>query len=137
MKRLLILLMMVSQPAWAEWVMLGDAPGGSDLFTYYWDPATVRKTPNGQRMWVMFSYEQQHFRSFGAYQSSKLLWEFDCGGERSRILQRTWHSGTMGAGSSINPAEDPSRWAVVSPGAVDEHALKAICRTPLKFVPRK
>jgi hypothetical protein len=76
MKRLLILLMLVSQPVWAGWVELGSAGKGDAEFTHYWDPNTVRKTPNGRRAWVMNSYEQP--RSSGAYQSEKMLWELTC-----------------------------------------------------------
>jgi len=121
MKRLLLLLMLVSQPAWAEWVEAGVGGEGSDeAFTLYIDPATVRKTPGGRRVWTMYSFEKpQSNSSGGPFQSARALWECDCAGERTRILQYTWHSGHMGAGRTVAYDASPSvsRWVVAAPGS--------------------
>ena len=132
MKRLLILLMLVSQPAWAEWVIVGSAPGGSDAFTHYIDPATLRKTPNGRRVWTLNDYEQPQTDRSGSYRSTLLVNEFDCAGERSRFLQGSAFSGQMGAGSVVGFDNSPGQWSIVAPGSIGDITLKAVCRMPLK-----
>ena len=133
MKRLLILLMLVSQPAWAEWVELGRAGSGPDMaVTVYFDPETLRKTHNGRREWAMHSFDQRQTRSWGTFQSVKSLNEFDCGGERTRSLQLVWYSGPMGEGRVVSSDNSPDEWIVGSPGSIAEAQLKAVCRVPLK-----
>jgi hypothetical protein len=130
MKRLLILLMLVSQPAWADWVELGS----TDDATNYIDPETVRKTPNGRRVWVMASLDQPKTVSFGTYQSGKFVVEFDCRDERSRILQTSWYSGPMGSGTPIHSdrAGIHGPWEFAVPGSGGKTMLKAVCRMPLR-----
>ena len=133
MKRLLILLMLVSQPVWAEWVPLGSASSGTDkAFTHYFDPETVRKTPNGRRAWTMYDYKQPQPSRSGSYRSSRQADEFDCAGERSRFLQGSAFSGQMGAGSVVNYDNSPDVWELIAPGSVGETQLQAICRVPLR-----
>jgi hypothetical protein len=134
MKRLLILLMLVSQPAWAEWVRIGSWDGGKDggKATFYIDPATVRKTANGRRAWSMRSHEQPFAVGFTSHQSAKTLDEFDCAGERYRKLQSSWYSGPMGTGQSVWSSDEPDRWTVVIPESIAEIQLQAACSVPLK-----
>jgi hypothetical protein len=133
MKRLLILLMLVSQPAWAGWVELGSAGAGTEkAFTHYIDPETVRKTPNGRRAWMMNDFERPQPDPSGSYRSSKELEEFDCAGERNRTLQGSAFSGQMGTGLVVTSLDSAGRWLIVSPGSVAEAQLKAVCRMPLR-----
>ena len=131
MKRLLILLMLVSQPAWAEWVELGTAGEGERAYTHYWDPATVRKTADGRRIWTITSFEKPQTQSFGTFLSRKDLIEYDCVGERVRSLAGSAHSGQMGSGEYIFGVDTPSEWSFVSPETVDAARLKATCRLAL------
>ncbi len=128
MKRLLILLMLVSQPAWAGWERLGE----TDSFTYYVDPTTLRKTPNGRRVWTMQSFGSPQRDEGGIYQSGKLLVEFDCAGERTRRLEVIFYSGPMGEGLVGIQSSSASQWRFASPGSVGDIELKAVCRMPLK-----
>jgi hypothetical protein len=131
MKRLLLLLMLVSPPVWAGWVELGPVGEGADAFTIYWDPATLRKTADGRRAWMMGSYEQSWTKSV-PYQSFKSLTEVDCAGERTRTLQKVLYSGPMGTGETVGQSNDPTGWRVFIPGSVGDERLKAICNGPLK-----
>ena len=133
MKRLLILLMLVSQPVWAGWVKLSEVGSGTETaYTSYFDPATVRKTPNGRRVWGLKSFAQPQQGSRGTYQSEKLLYEFDCNGERLRVLQWTEYSDPTGDGEMRGTRNDPEQWIVVYPGSIGETRLKAACSVPLK-----
>jgi len=129
MKRLLLLLMLVSQPVWAEWVAMGTTRGGTN---YYWDPATVRKTAEGRRVWMIYSSEQPQTDLGTAYRSSRWLEEFDCVGERTRALQWTTYSGPMLGGTSVNQWSGPGPWQFIPPNSVGDHQLQYVCKAPLK-----
>jgi hypothetical protein len=125
--------MVVVQPVWAEWEALGIAGRGTpEEFFSYVAPATVRKTPNGRRAWVMSSFKKPQTSASGTFQSAKDLVEFNCAGEQLRTLQLIWHSGEFGGGSVVTSYNDPDPWQVVSPGSVNEARLKAVCSAPLK-----
>jgi hypothetical protein len=134
MKRLLLLLMLVSPPAWAGWVEVGRAGGGETTErSIYLDPATIRKTAEGRRAWRLYSFvEPQPDLGDAVYQSTKALVEYDCAGERTRDLQFSWHSGQMGTGRTVKLDDSPSNWSVVSPRSVAEALLKAVCKVRLK-----
>ena len=133
MKRLLILLMLVSQPVWAEWVRLGQAnTGAPDSFTHYLDPATVRKTSNGRRAWTMTSFEKPQTFFGKTYLSMQQHLEFDCVGERVRSLQTALNASKTGDGKLVESSNEPTSWNVSPPGSVYETQLKAVCRMPLK-----
>ena len=128
MKRLLILLILASQPAWAGWEELGT----TGTITHYWDPITVRKTVDGRRAWMMTAYEKPRRISSGTYLSVRELAEFDCGSERVRTLQASFHSGPMGTGETVLSDNSPGRWSVVPPGTAAEAQLESVCKVPLK-----
>jgi hypothetical protein len=135
MRLVLILLgMLLAQPVWAEWLRLGETNGTSSeiAFAYYFDPATVRKTPNGRRAWAMWSYEQIQDGSFGRHQTKKILYEFDCAEERLRVLQLSFTSGPMGIGESVFSEAEPAPWIAPSPSTINEGTLKAVCKVRLK-----
>jgi hypothetical protein len=133
MRLVLILLgMLLAQPALAAWASLGRSNQGQNDFTQYIDPETIRKTANGRRAWTMTSYEQTQTSPFAEYRSIKTLMEFDCTGERTRPLQVAFYSGPMGTGISVLSDDDPGRWSFESPGSVGETRLKVVCKRPLK-----
>jgi hypothetical protein len=127
MKRLLLLLMLVSQPAWAGWERLAAAGEGADEFTVYFDPATVRKTANGRRAWTMTSHAQPQTESSVSFRSAVHLTEFDCAGGRSRALQWSWHSGPMGGGNVVANGNVPGRWGGSPPRSIGDLWLQAVC----------
>ena len=130
MKRLLILLMLVSQPVWAGWVEWGRTEGGQTIF--YDDPATLRKTANGRRIWMMVTYDSPNTQGGVTHRSGRWLYEFDCAGERARGLQQELFSGPILGGSSVFEAQGPGNWEVPAPRTFAENHLKAVCRMPLK-----
>jgi hypothetical protein len=133
MTRLLLLFLMTiaSSPVFAEWAGVGRVREGANPFTSFVDPITVRKTENGRRAWTMDSYDEPRHQPFGKAQSSKMLLEVDCTGERMRILQISWHSAVRGGGAVLYSASKLGEWFVVSPGSIAEIQLEAICSVPL------
>jgi hypothetical protein len=50
MKRLLVLGLLLSQPAWAEWTAFFETKGSA----FYMDYATIRKTESGRFLYSQF-----------------------------------------------------------------------------------
>jgi hypothetical protein len=131
----LLLGMVVSQPVSAAWEKLGEAGDGEAEHATYADPATIRRTENGRRMWTLDSYKQPQTwptpSNLNVFQSIKALIEFDCTGDRLRELASTRFSREMGEGSSVTSSE-PLQWLFVIPGSVGEVRFKLACKQTRK-----
>lgn len=128
MKQFLLLLLLVPQPVWAEWIELG-APDG---LTHYIDPETVRRTESGRRAWFLYNFKTaRELSPKKTYSSSTLLMEFDCSGERYRGLQWTAYSGNMGRGNVVSSGSDVSGWEVVTPNTIAVKQALAACAVSL------
>ena len=134
MKQLLILLMLVSQPAWAEWVKTAEATRDGFSFDVFWDPATLRKTAaNTRRAWTMSNYASKMQTSDGRiYQSVRRLYEYDCADGKLRILQQDVFSGAMLSGDILPRLITPTSWMYPAPKSVGELELTGICNVPLQ-----
>jgi hypothetical protein len=128
MKLVLILLgMLLAQPVWAEWEKWRTV----ETATYFWNPARVRKTDEGRRVWTMTSYQ----KGMATHGSEMILYEFDCDGERERILAWFKYSGPNGTGTRYDIADfgpEVTRWKVIPPAATIEPLLNAVCKLPLE-----
>jgi hypothetical protein len=120
--------LLIAPQAWAAWAAVGER----DASTVYLDPATVRKSTYGRRAWLMSDFKQPQTVSTDTFRSMKHLFEFDCAGERLRILQVSVHSGQLGQGKVVYASNSPQEWSVVSPESNAEIQLKAACSAPLK-----
>ena len=54
--------------------------------------------------------------------------EYDCKGERYRVLYYSNHSKNMGGGVIVHFNPDPMMWLPVPPGSVVEHVWKMVCK---------
>jgi hypothetical protein len=129
MKKLLLLItMLLSQPVWAEWIPLAETSSG----IHYVDPLSVRKTPNGRRMWTLLDHDLSKKGVKGPFPSEASLMEFDCTNERSRTLQSALYSRPLGRGEVLSTHNIPSQWLVASPGALAGALLDLACKLPLQ-----
>jgi hypothetical protein len=132
MKQLVLLSLLLAQPAWAEWVKVTDATLNGNDYIVFWDPTTLRKTPNGRRAWSMSSFESAIKSSDGlSYKSTRTLREYDCAGERVRGLQQTLYSGAMLTGETLLEISNPSSWSFTAPNTVAAFELALYCKAPL------
>ena len=122
---LILLLVLVSTPAWAEWTRVG----GGDNFDTYADFATIRKRGNTVKMWTLYDFKTaQQVGGTPPYLSQKFQQEYDCDGERTRFLAFSEHSGHMGDGNVVYFKDDArSRWVPVPPESVVEALWKVAC----------
>jgi len=121
MKKLfLICLMMLAGSAWAEWVRFGY----NDTFTYYYDPAKIRKDGNMRRVWELHDLTQRN--NIGEI-SRRMLVEFDCKQERARFLSASSHSERMAVGKVLRTEEGASDWHEIPPDTIDETLFNIVC----------
>ena len=134
MRAVLILLgLLLAQPVWAGWVELGSANSQQyGRMTIYFDPATVRKTAEGRRVWFMHDLDRQRALPSGTvYQSQRVLYEFDCTEERYRTLQETHYSAPMLTGLVVGTWSGQPTWKFIEPGTATKSLIEAACKASL------
>ena len=104
----------------AEWSYVAN----TDSFTAYLDFSTLRKTPNGFRVWDLHNYNTRP--SGGALSVSGLI-ECDCKEERIKTLQESHYSGIMGHGEVLKSSNTAGQWEYAMPESIAEALLKAVC----------
>ena len=121
MRRLsLIALLLLSSPAWAEWVEVDRSEGAA----VYIDPATIKKEGHLRRAWSLVELRKPE--SSGGL-SRKHFMEYDCKDERVRILQASVSRGPMGRGEITGNTSSPSDWSYIAPGMVAEKIFRYVC----------
>lgn len=86
-----ILLMAVAMPSAAEWVKITE---DRDIAIYA-DPATIRKNGTLRRVWELRDLKG---RSPGNPQSDEVHFEYDCYGDRMRMIESILYAEAMGKG---------------------------------------
>ena len=125
MKRLLLiaLLMLSGGSAYAEWVAVQKNNQLAGSMTVYADPDTIRRRENLVTMWQLIDYTiMQGGRSPSRFSSRKIQKQFDCVGERLRLLALTDFWGNMGTGEPTGAYIDGGNWVTIEPDSID-HAL--------------
>ena len=91
---LIILLLLSSAPAYAEWVLVSvvDQEG----VTIYVDPGTIHRKGDRVTMWELIDYATIQTVTGASFLSARLQREYDCAGDRHRTLALTKLSGNMG-----------------------------------------
>lgn len=121
---LLLAALLLAAPAAAEW----QKSGSSSRFDHYVDLVTRRSAGNLVRIWVMNDYYAAETNSAGKrYGSDKLLIEYDCPGERMRILAYAEYSGRMGSGETVGSRDMAGDWRAIIPGSVGQTRHRYAC----------
>ena len=86
MKRLIliILLLLSSGPAYAEWVLVEKNNDLVEVMAVYADPDTIRRKGDLVKMWSLTDYTTIQTIAGLSFLSSKAQYEFDCAEERGR-----------------------------------------------------
>ena len=122
MKKLLaMVLVLFSVNCFAEWIFVTS--NKDDTVKIYVDLSTKKKVGGYIRVWSLTdtntSYKNVH--------SYKVLEEFDCSQDRTRVIQMSAYSGRMGGGSVINTSRGDGNWDYMRPGTIEEVLFKRIC----------
>lgn len=124
----LMLLVLVSSAAAAEWVKFADAGSGDAYYDTYVDPATIRKSGNMAKMWMLFDFKTTQVLGGDRYLSVKSQQEYDCKDERDRTLYFMYQTGNMGNGGVIQSSDGtPGKWTPVPPGSFREALWNYAC----------
>lgn len=124
MKKLAVVLLLVSSPAWAGWKSIGE----DDTGTSYADSATIVRQGNIARMWSLLDYKAFQRMVEVGYFSQKTEIEYDCREGRFRGLSLSLHAEKMGAGKVIYEDTSAHEWEPVPPGTVTEVLWKVACK---------
>ena len=121
------LLMLSSGPAYSEWVAVGD---NVELDTIYIDLETFRRDGELAEIWVMTDSKlaKRFLDTNSFYLSVRQLQQFNCGEERSRILNVTWFSSNMGKGTVIDTLTKEGQWNPLPPGSVGRRLMEVVCK---------
>ena len=125
----MMLMLLVSTNVLAvDWVKTG----GTDDFTHYVDPQSIRRDGNKVRAWMLMDYKSGQVLSDNKtrYLSEVNRMEFDCFEDTSRKIDVYLYSEKMGKGDiviSVPNLTNPA--ASLPPGSVGATELKAVCAT--------
>jgi len=122
---LLMLLILSSQPVYADWVLVsGDDEAGLKVYV---DPTTLRRNGNLAKMWQLYNYKTVQTVAGDSLLSMKRFNEYDCTEERTRLLGYTWFAGNMGNGNVVYSTMEQLPWEPVVPRTINRTLWKVAC----------
>ena len=125
MKKLILVLLLLSTPAWAEWTRV-DVNEDSDVYV---DLATIHKQANIVNMWALLDYKTAHqWSDYLLYWSMKTQREFDCDAGQVHTLNSLFHFEHMGNGQSVYTVPGGTSWRPVPPDSIDAILWKFACK---------
>ena len=124
MKKIAIVLFLLSSPAWAGWKSVGE----DDTATTYADTASIVKKANTATMWTLIDYKAFQRMVETGYFSHKTEVEYDCAEPRMRGLSLFLRAEKMGEGKVVYDDTSPHEWEPVNPDTMNETLRKVACR---------
>ena len=124
MKKLVIILLLLSSFAWAGWRSIGE----NVTVTSYADPDTIIRKGNTAQMWSLLDYKDFQRMVEVGYFSQKAQAEYDCKDRKLRGLTLSLHAGHMGEGKVIYADESPHEWEAVDAGTLNATLWKIACK---------
>ena len=123
---LIMLLLLSSGPAYAEWVEVSESEilGG---YVVYAEPSTIRRKGDLVKMWHLLDNKISPKRVPEPYLSMKGQNHYDCAEERTRKLFEMYFSGNMGRGEQLYTNSDETRWEPIVPGSIGQVMWKFAC----------
>jgi hypothetical protein len=126
-----ILITVLIQPggtAYAEWELAsGD---DSSKLTVYIDRDTIQRSGQLVKIWQLFDYQTVQTVAGDSLLSFQRYNEYDCAGERSRMLAYTWFSSNMGRGRVVYKTIEAQPWASIAPRSIDQTLWRLACSKP-------
>ena len=126
---LVALLFLSTVPAHAEWVAVEKDYLLPGLQTVYVDPDSIRREENLVTMWQLidFTWMQGNPRGPTRFLSAKTHKQFDCAGQRLRLLAYTEFSRHMGTGIAADGYVDKDNWFPVESESMNHALWKVAC----------
>ena len=125
---LALVLALAGAPAAAEWTAVGSA---NEIYAAFADPDSIRRTGDFVHMHGLYDFRRQDRTPEGrGLFSTAVLREYDCAGQRVRLLSAVDFSGHMGEGEAVSSSARTGRWEGVVAGGIDEAFLRVACARP-------
>lgn len=121
---LTVLLTLLSQNGFAEWSRLAEDEKGS---TIYVDRTTLRQEGGGAQILSLTDYQSNQLAADISFRSSIAQLQYDCIGERMRVLRMALYSNQIGTGKQVHSDKKPRQWVSVSPSSLDGESLEYAC----------
>ena len=125
---LLLLLMVASNSAMAEWVGIGRAKDGTGKF--FANPRTIEKSGGNAKVWVLTDFKQTQILKNGIkpFRSYSLRLEVDCKHGKTRNISFIVYSGNMGKGETVLSDDHESGWDTTAQGSILQVISEYACR---------
>lgn len=129
MKKILlaIVLTLFSAGAMAKWITVGKMEGDAG-FTVYADKSSIKKAGNVSKMWALFDFNSIKKTKDFRYLSYKQLAEYDCQGQKTRVMEYSLHSKHMGKSGAIFKDRTPGKWEKIVPKSVAGNLFEIACK---------
>lgn len=110
----------------AAWERVGTSDDG---MVVYADRATIRKSGDVVKMWVLLDYTTTQKDDSGKpYLSAKVLHDYDCKDERARTVYYSLHAGQMAAGARLySEVRRDSAWQPSSRAVIGDTLWRFAC----------
>jgi hypothetical protein len=124
----LLWLALASAPAAAEWTAVGTA---NEIYAAFADRESIRRTGDLVCMHGLYDFRRRDYTPDGrALYSTAVLREYDCAGQRVRLLSSVDFAGHMGKGEAVSTSVRTGRWEGIVAGSIDEAFLEVACAGP-------
>lgn len=120
----LLALTLVLGNANAEWTRVGEDNQGT---SGYLDQATLRQKNDGALLWSLLDFKKTQIVAGIPFRSSRAQHQYDCRGERMRIMSMSFHSENMGLGKTVHSDSVPKEWESVSPTSIGSALFDHAC----------
>lgn len=123
MRRATLLLFVLSLPvpAWADWMQYGVDEDGTD---YFLDPETLQIINGNVRVWVLNNYPTK--RPDGNM-SAHAFQEIDCTQRRMRVLSFAQFAEPFAGGRILFSTNERSEWMFVAPSTMGARLMTRVC----------
>lgn len=103
----------------------------SEKAATYVDSATMRRSEDGVRMWILRDFSKMQVLSDTRFLSIVELHEYDCKERKMRVLHSTAYENHMGKGSpSFTSPNTPWEWRYTVPGSISDAEMDIVCQNP-------
>jgi hypothetical protein len=103
----------------AEWLRIGE----TESYDIFIDPDTISADGHLRKSWEIRNLKIQS----RAGESDQFRMEYDCKGERSRILYWSVHTGRFALGKLTKLGLEASLWHPIRPYTIDWDLLRIVC----------
>jgi len=115
-------------PVHAGWELASG--NDSSKLTVYVDRDTIQRSGKLVKMWQLFDYQTVQTVAGDSLLSYERYNEYDCAGERTRVLAYTWFSSNMGRGRVVYKTTEAQPWASIVLRSIDHTLWKVACSKP-------